>query len=110
MTTIDNIVKQQGLLGQIEFLKLDIQGAELLALQGALETIQSSVEFILCEASIIFPSYNSIQGLWYDVLLTQNRDPDTHCYCARSLKQNNNFSPVTSSLILMKVGFPLFFT
>jgi len=53
MTTIDNIVKQQGLLGQIEFLKLDIQGAELPALRGALETIQSSVEFILCEASIL---------------------------------------------------------
>mmetsp|Transcript_88156 Transcript_88156/g.197171 ORF Transcript_88156/g.197171 Transcript_88156/m.197171 type:complete len:275 (+) Transcript_88156:68-892(+) len=51
MLTIDQIVKEEG-LGDIDMIKMDIQGAELLALKGAKDTLKT-VKAILLEVSTV---------------------------------------------------------
>jgi FkbM family methyltransferase len=49
--TIDNIVRKHG-VGPFQFMKMDIQGAELEGLKGAVETLKT-VEVILMEAPVV---------------------------------------------------------
>jgi len=51
MVTIDQIVKQEK-LGNIDMIKMDIQGAELMALKGATETLKT-VKVVLLELSTV---------------------------------------------------------
>ena len=55
ITTIDNIIKKRN-LGPFEFMKLDIQGSELAALHGAIESLRH-VEVVLTEAQVM--NYNN---------------------------------------------------
>lgn len=48
--TIDSIVSQHGLAGRFNFLNMDLQGAELLALQGATGTLDF-VDYVLTEVN-----------------------------------------------------------
>jgi FkbM family methyltransferase len=50
MVTIDSIVKRRG-FGPVDMLKIDIQGAEFIALLGAVETL-ASVTYVMLEASV----------------------------------------------------------
>ncbi len=54
MQTIDSIVEKHK-LGPVQFLKLDVQGAELLALQGAKKTLVN-VEILQVECPVM--NYN----------------------------------------------------
>ena len=51
MSTIDKILEEKG-IEHVDFLKIDVQGAELLVLDGAKKTLQNT-EFILLEVSSI---------------------------------------------------------
>jgi FkbM family methyltransferase len=51
MLTIDGIVQKHG-LGKIDLIKLDLQGAELIALTGATETLKTT-QFVLLEVSLM---------------------------------------------------------
>jgi hypothetical protein len=66
LTTIDLIVERNK-LGKIDLLKLDVQGAELLALQGAKNTMRH-VEVLMAEVSILqynkgAPIFHKLQAL-----------------------------------------------
>jgi FkbM family methyltransferase len=50
MQTIDSIVKRRG-FGPVDMLKIDIQGAEFIALLGAVETL-ASVQYVMLEAAV----------------------------------------------------------
>ena len=52
---IDDIVRRRN-VGPFDFMKIDVQGAEVLALKGARKTLQQ-VEVILTEASLM--NYNA---------------------------------------------------
>lgn len=52
MRTIDSIVNQKGFLGRVNFMKIDVQGAEILALKGASETLKT-VDFVMIEVPIL---------------------------------------------------------
>eukprot|EP01041_Mallomonas_annulata_P010030 gene10030-20890_t len=51
ITTIDEIIRLKK-LSRFQFVKLDIQGSEIMALQGAIQTLQN-VEVILTEAPVM---------------------------------------------------------
>jgi FkbM family methyltransferase len=55
ISTIDNIVARRG-LPPFQYMKMDIQGAELIALEGARKTLQS-IEVIITEAALM--EYNN---------------------------------------------------
>ena len=63
MGTIDDIVARNK-LGRIDFLKLDIQGAEYIALNGALATLKD-VEVVLLETAI--HQYNVGAHTFFDI-------------------------------------------
>jgi hypothetical protein len=66
MTTIDNIVKEKN-LGIFELIRIDIQGSEYYAMQGAKETLRNA-EVIITETEILqlnanAPSFYKMQSL-----------------------------------------------
>ena len=64
MTTINDLVNDLNLSGKF-FLKLDVQGAELDALEGA-SNIMNQIEFILVEVSLL--GYNKGGPLFADIV------------------------------------------
>lgn len=63
MKTIDGILKHQGLLGKVDFIKVDVQGAELIALKGAKRALRHA-EFVLIEVPIL--QYNKGSSSFLD--------------------------------------------
>ncbi|MEZ6131736.1 MAG: FkbM family methyltransferase [Planctomycetaceae bacterium] len=49
-STLDDVVRSQGLAGKVDVLVVDVQGAELLVLKGGLQTL-SNVQAVVCEVS-----------------------------------------------------------
>lgn len=64
MKTLDNCLINKN-IDKIDLLKIDVQGAELLILQGAIDTLKIT-EFILLEVSIL--KYNDGAPLFADVI------------------------------------------
>ena len=64
MKKIDSIVTTKGFMGRVNFIKIDVQGAELLALRGAVKTLKT-VDFILCEVPIL--QYNKGSPSFYEI-------------------------------------------
>ena len=69
MSTLDDILRTNG-VPPPQLLKLDVQGAELLALAGAKQTLQS-VEMIELELSV--QPYNKGAPLWFEVHMILER-------------------------------------
>jgi FkbM family methyltransferase len=68
VTTLDTLMTEAGWVGSVDLLKIDVQGAELLALRGAEQTLPR-VRFILTEVSFT-PLYEGscVFGQVYDLL------------------------------------------
>lgn len=70
--SLDDILADLGLLDQIDFIKLDIQGAERVALQGATEALKRAT-FVTAELSTV--AFNSAGSACYyevDALVRAN--------------------------------------
>ena len=63
MTTIDRLLEERG-MGPPQLIKLDVQGAELRALDGASRALQTA-EVVLIEVSLV--EWNVGQPLWFEV-------------------------------------------
>jgi FkbM family methyltransferase len=63
MTTLDTVCQSRGITA-VDFLKLDVQGAELVVLDGSRELLKTA-EFVLLEVSIL--QYNAGAPLMADV-------------------------------------------
>ena len=53
MRTIDSLVEESGESGPFHLVKVDVQGAEIVALQGAQKVLQNAA-FVLLELSVCF--------------------------------------------------------
>jgi len=62
--TLDDICEENGLLGIVDILKLDVQGAELVALRGATKALKS-VSLVTLELSLI--DYNQGGACYFEV-------------------------------------------
>eukprot|EP00465_Bigelowiella_longifila_P003509 CAMPEP_0185281196 /NCGR_PEP_ID=MMETSP1359-20130426/66583_1 /TAXON_ID=552665 /ORGANISM="Bigelowiella longifila, Strain CCMP242" /LENGTH=253 /DNA_ID=CAMNT_0027876603 /DNA_START=528 /DNA_END=1289 /DNA_ORIENTATION=- len=62
--TLDDICEENGILGNVDVLKLDVQGAELVALRGATKTLKS-VSLVTLELSLI--DYNQGGACYFEV-------------------------------------------
>lgn len=68
MTTIDTIVREAG-RNDLRFIKLDLEGGELNALQGAIDTMRGSAPLIIFEngRSASASTYNYKMREWFDL-------------------------------------------
>jgi FkbM family methyltransferase len=60
MRTIDSLVAETGIQGSFHLVKVDVQGAEILALKGATSVLRNA-GFVLLEMSVSFSMYPGLE-------------------------------------------------
>jgi len=63
MITLDSLVARQGWLSEFDLIKLDVQGAELMVLEGAARTLRTA-RALLLELAVV--NYNDAAPMWFE--------------------------------------------
>lgn len=97
VTTVDEYCRNQG-LGQVDVLKLDLQGYDYLALQGAAETLKR-VKVVLVE--VLFTEIYQGCGLFPDIIILM-RDAGFNLYTLCGLQYGDDDKLLWADAIFVK--------